>query len=277
VTDTRPTGRRSVFATNKGGVGKSLWVMELAAALARRGRKVLVVDVDPQSNLTRRMRVDLNDETPTLTTVMQTGNAATIAIQPCGWDSPESDTIDVLPSDIDLEMRSLEAGHPGAILRLRKALEPVAPVYDHILFDCPPSLGHLTQNAIAAAGPTGDVYLPVNPEKDAIRGAQRTREFVEDYAVDLYSDGITIAGVLVNAVSATTVLHSTRLSELPTSFGVSDITGRAVPIWEPYISRQIRIAELHDAGRPTSTDRDMKKAGVVDAFDAIAERMDGGS
>ena len=265
--------KRSAFATNKGGVGKSLWVMELAAALARRGRRVLVVDVDPQANLTRRMRVKITDETPTLTTVMQSGKPANIAIQPCGWDSPEADTIDVLPSDIDLELRSLEAGHPGSLLRIRKGLEPVATAYEHILFDCPPSLGHLTQNAVAAAGPDGKVFLPVNPERDAIRGAQRTREFVEDYAPDLYAEGISIAGVLVNAVNANTLLHGQRLNELPAAFGPSEL-GPAVPIWEPYISRQIRIAELHDAGRPCSTDRDMQRAGVVTAFDTIAERMD---
>src|SRR5262245_60530913 len=133
----QPTELRSVFATNKGGVGKTLWVLEIAAALARLGRRVLVVDVDPQANLTRRMRVRLDDETPTLTTVMQTGSQATIAIQPCGWEVPEADTIDVLPSDIDLELRSLEAGHPGALLRLRKGLEAVVGTYHHILFDCP--------------------------------------------------------------------------------------------------------------------------------------------
>lgn len=271
----RRTGeQRHVFATNKGGVGKSLWVLELAAALARRGRKVLVVDVDPQANLTRRMQVTLDEESPTLTTVLQLGKPASIAIQPCGWDAPEADTIDVLPADIDLELRSLEAGAPGAVLRLRKALEGVAEHYDHVLFDCPPSLGHLTQMAVAAAGPQGKVYLPVVPEKDAMRGAARTRGFVEEYATDLYSEGIAVRAVLVNAVAKGTVLHQQRLAELPVVFGKSEVTGASVPVWEPHISRQIRIAELHDAGRPTSTDADMKRAGVVDGFDAIAKRME---
>jgi chromosome partitioning protein len=275
VTDTRPAaGERHVFATNKGGVGKTLWVLELAAALARRGRNVLVVDVDPQANLTRRMRVALDEETPTLTTVLQLGKPATVAIQPCGWDAPEAETIDVLPSDIDLELRSLEAGAPGAVLRLRKALESIGDAYQHVLFDCPPSLGHLTQMAVAAAGKRGRVYLPLEPERDAIRGAARTRAFVEEYAEDLHSEGIRVEAVLVNGVEAGTVLHRQRISELPGVFGKSDTTGRAVPIWEPYVPNKIRIAEIHDAGRPTSTDSDMVKVGVVAAFDAIADRME---
>lgn len=262
-----------VLATNKGGVGKSLWALELAAALARRGRRVLVVDVDPQANVTRRLRIALDDDTPTINTCLQLGKPATIAIQPCGWDCPEADLIDVLPADIDLELRALEAGAPGAVLRLRKVMAVVNGHYDDAIYDCPPSLGHLTQMAIASAGKDGRVYLPLVPEKDAIRGAQRTRTFVEEYAEALYALGIDIRAVLVNQVDGRTVLHRQRISELPGVFGKSEITGNVVAVWEPYIPRQARIAELHDEGRPSSTDSDLRRAGVVEGFDGIAERM----
>jgi cellulose biosynthesis protein BcsQ len=282
VSSAQTRARRSGWAANKGGVGKTMWTIEIGGALARRGRRVLIVDMDPQANATRRLGIRLDDETPTITTVLESKASAQPALQACGWDVPESERIDVLPSDIDLETIALQAGAPGALLRLRNALDPLAGYYDHILIDMPPRLDHLTQLAVTAlgdgvtndGGAAGQVFLPLDPTQDAIKGATRTRAFVEEYAEALHVPQLTIRAVLVNMVDNRTNLHKGRIEMLPKSFKPSDFSPAGVPIWEPSLATNARLRELEDAARPMSSDPTQKKQ--VEFFDGIAKKLDEG-
>lgn len=283
---THHLGRRLALINNKGGVGKTALVVELAAALARRGRRVLAVDLDPQANLTRRLRAvgqGWDDAGPDLAEVLrapQQGDADR-AVTTCGWPVDYAEQIAVLPSSFGLEDRVLEAGVPGAARRLRKALYEVTDQFDYTLIDCPPSMGHLTQMAIASLDSDGDaVLLPVVPEHDAIAGATRAVGLIDYWAEDLLRPGqhVAIAGAIVNAVRSRVSLHSVRLEDLPKQLtrGVDTELDEPIKIdvWEPHIPLAARIAELHDAGRPSSVDRDLVQGGMVARYDQLADRLD---
>ena len=146
---------RIAVGNNKGGVGKTTVTVNLAAALAEAGRRVLVVDVDPQANAGRRLGVvhDPAAPRPTISEAIQANAAGCAAdvLVPCGWTGEEYRRIDVAPARFDLENRVSEAATLGAVLRLKTALDGVDDDHDVVLIDCPPSLGHLTQLALAAA------------------------------------------------------------------------------------------------------------------------------
>src|SRR5699024_7619601 len=123
VTDCRrgAMARRVAIGNHKGGSGKTQTVTGLAAALAEQGRRVLVVDMDPQANASRRLDAAFSrdDPTPTTAEVVHDGSSgiAAQAIRPCGWDEPYDSRIDVIPARFDLDNRLSEAGLIGAVLR----------------------------------------------------------------------------------------------------------------------------------------------------------------
>lgn len=280
MVQTTRLGHRRAVINNKGGVGKTALVVELAAALARRGRTVLAVDLDPQANLTRRLAAVGDADLADALRAPARG-AAGQARTCCGWSAAEGESIDVLPSSFGLEDRVLEAGIPGAARRLRKALYEITDEYDYTLIDCPPSMGHLTQMAIAALdGPDDAVLLPVVPEHDAIAGAIRAVGLIDQWAEDLIGPGqqLDIAGAIVNGVRSRVSLHSVRLEDLPHQLirGADEELAEPIKIdvWEPHIPLAARLAELHDAGRPSSADRGLVREGIVDRFDALAQRLD---
>lgn len=281
--NTTPLGHRRALINNKGGVGKTALVVELAAALARRGRSVLAVDLDPQANLTRRLRANVDDGD--LADVLRSpaqGDAGA-ALTYCGWPVDYAEGIAVLASSFELEDRVLEAGVPGAAQRLRRALYGLTDAYDYTLIDCPPSMGHLTQMAIAALDSEDDaVLLPVVPEHDAIAGAIRAVRRIDQWTEHLIGPGrqLHVAGAIVNAVRPRVTLHSVRLEDLPDQLhrGIDEELQQPIKIdvWEPHIPLAARIAEVHDAGRPSSTDRDLVQGGIVARFDDLAAQLDGG-
>lgn len=238
-------GARVAIGNNKGGSGKTAATVNLAAALAEAGLRVLVVDLDPQANASRRLAAAVDPAHPVLTTaeVIKDGGqgVAEQAVQPCGWDG-YTERIQVIPARFDLENRISEAGTVGAVLRLRRALAGVDDAHDVTLFDCPPSLGHLTQLALAAAHVA---VATVEPEYDSVEGALRYRDFIQahDNREALSNPSLRIAGYIVSRVRANLGAHTFQLDGLAETFG-TDL------VWSPHMPERAPIKDAADAAVP---------------------------
>jgi chromosome partitioning protein len=238
--------RRVVVGNHKGGSGKTAATVNLAAALAEAGKRVLVVDLDPQANASRRLAAGFDPAHPVLTTseVLKDGSegVAVQAIRPCGWPQPYADLIDVIPARYDLENRIAEAGTVGASLRLRRALDGADAGHDYTLMDCPPSLGHLTQNALAAAA---FALGTVEPEFDSVEGALRYRDFIATKAnrEALGNLDLRLIGWIVSRVRVGVGAHAFQLDGLADTFGLP-------MVWMPHVPERAAVKDAADAALP---------------------------
>lgn len=259
--------KRVAAGSNKGGVGKTGWVEMIAAALAEMKRRVLVVDVDPQANVSRRMGRPYRKEQPlvTISEVVKSGEVgcAADAIVPCGWGGIYAEQIDIIPSRFDLENRISEAAVIGSRGRLARALEGVDDHYDFTLFDCQPSLGHLTQLALAAAD--YGVAL-VEPEYDGVEGAIRFRDFINDEInrKEMGNLDLRFAAAIPSLVDGRLAAHAHHLGTLPGIFG----EGR---VWEPIPLRSV-VKDAADEAQPLSA-QGSRATEMREVYKACAERM----
>lgn len=262
---------RIALLNNKGGVGKTTVTVFLAEAYARRGKRVLVVDMDPQANATDGLGV-LPDDGHTLAEclngVVQNGDLRNY-LEPCGWTDREIGAlIAVAPATFALEDITMQAGIPGSHNRLRRALYGVDDAYDVTLIDCPPSMGHLTANGLAALDNCdgGDTALVVTtPTKQAYAGALRVRKFVDMYADDL---GVCaqITGLIVNQVRGGTTRHEQRLDQLAETFP-------GVPVLGSPISLRAQFGRVIDDEQPLAGERLPELVEIRETFDAIAASL----
>jgi chromosome partitioning protein len=179
------------IATHKGGTGKTVTAMALAAALARSGRKTLIVDLDAQGHSTLGLGIELNHHDPTLRDIFTDPPApASRIIRPSGC-CPD---LDILPSNIRLErIAQFLYMRPKREEVLRRALQPVAGGYQFIVIDCPPSLGALTETGIAAAD------LIIIPCQMEARAADGLVDLLEIIAI-LKGDGFDRWRILLTKV-----------------------------------------------------------------------------
>ncbi|MFC6236627.1 ParA family protein [Longivirga aurantiaca] len=189
----------------KGGVGKTTTLLGLAGAAWERGLRVLVVDLDPQANATAALDPASTAYTTNDVLADARPGVAADAIVPSSWGAG----VDVLPSERALEHRAVPEGRDSA-LRLRIALEGVVDRYDVVLVDCPPSLGELTRNALAAVRLA---LVVTEPSFFALPGAAAALEAIE---VVRGSNNLVLraAGVVVNRARPQTSEHAYRLAEL---------------------------------------------------------------
>ncbi|MFE2553640.1 ParA family protein [Streptomyces sp. NPDC059355] len=240
--------RRVAIVNNKGGVGKTTVAVRLAEGLAKEGKRVLVVDMDPQGNASEMLGWTYDPELkpPTISQAIKanTEGAARGVIQPIGWDAPYAGHIALAPATLKLENRMAEAGLSCAWRRLVTALDGADDHVDFTLFDCPPSVFHLTQLALAAAH---DVVIVTEADIYAIEAAKRVRAFVEDRAPkDLANPTLTLRGVVINALTATAVQAEQRDS-------ARRIFGDL--IWDPSIKHRTSLAEAGTDAVPLTDPR----------------------
>ncbi len=229
-------GRIVAIANQKGGVGKTTTCVNLAAALAEVGRKVLLVDMDPQGNATTGSGVDKNDVDLTIGDVLL-GEAkaadAVITVETAGYD--------LLPANQDLiaaEVALMEGGHKEQ--RLSHALRPIRQNYHHVFIDCPPALNMLTVNALAAAQ---GVLIPMQCEYYALEGLSTLLDTIERIRRRA-NPGLHVEGLLRTMYDVRNNLATEVSSQLMTHFGDK--------VYRTVVPRNIRLAEAPSHGLPVT-------------------------
>jgi chromosome partitioning protein len=224
--------RTYAVANQKGGVAKTTTVASVAAALAELGKKVLVVDLDPQACLTFSLGLDPDNLELSVHDVLLGRVSPRMALHETA-EGP-----DLLPSTIDL------AGCEAQLLMrtgreyvLRQALDEIRSEYDVALFDCAPTLGVLTLNALTAAD---EVIVPLQCETLSHRGVGQLLDTVHDVQ-RLTNPQLKVRGVLPTLFDARTLHAKAVLSDIASRYGVD--------VLEPPIPRSVRFAEAPAAGK----------------------------
>lgn len=223
-------GRIIALANQKGGVGKTTSAINMGAALAAAGRRVLLVDIDPQSSLTDALGIDASALPHSIYDVLLGQMPIRAILQPVG-------DLTVAPATIDLAAAEMQLiNEVGRERLLADALAPVVGEYDDILIDCPPSLGLLTVNALTAADA---VLIPVECHYLALRGLTQLVQSIEKVQRRT-NPRLAILGVVPTMFDHRTVHETEVLTELNTLFPNKVFTP---------IRRSIRFAETALAGQ----------------------------
>lgn len=225
-------GRVYALANQKGGVGKTTTAVNIGAYLANAGKRVLLVDVDPQANATSSLGIDKNALSRSIYDVL------------IGSESPASIItltnvigLDLLPSSPALAGAEVElVGVTGRELRLRRALEVVRPRYDFVLIDTPPSLGMLTLNALTAAD---GVLIPIQCEYLPLEGLSQLLRTIELVRQNLNA-GLLIRGLIMTMYDPRTNLSREVIEEVRRHF--PNIVFRAI------IPRSVKLSEAPSYG-----------------------------
>ena len=251
-----PHGPRVVaIANQKGGVGKSTTAVNLAAALAELGLKVLVIDMDPQGNASTGLGIDPGHRKIGTYQVISQGAAAESAVMetsvPGVWAIPS--TIDLAGAEIEL------VGQISRENRLARAIEPLVATYDFVLLDCPPSLGLLTVNALSAAD---ELMVPIQCEYYALEGLGQLLRNVRLIQQNL-NPNLRLTGIVLTMYDSRTKLSEQVVAEVRRYFGPR--------VYDIIIPRTVRLSEAPGFGKPI-TDYDSSSKGAK-AYRALAREF----
>jgi len=222
------------IANQKGGVGKTTTTVNLAAGLAKLGRRVLVVDLDPQGNATMGSGIDKRTLDPSVYDVLLEGASIAEARRP----SPKGG-YDVVGANRELAGAEIElVGLERRDRRLRGALAPVADSYDFVLVDCPPSLSLLTLNGLACAH---GVVVPMQCEYFALEGLSDLVNTIKQVHANINPE-LEVIGILRVMFDARITLQAQVSEQLKAHFGER--------VFDTVIPRNVRLAEAPSYGLP---------------------------
>lgn len=257
--------RRTAILNNKGGIGKTAVAMRLAEALARRGRRVLYVEIDAQGNATRRFGLRWTEGMQTVNEAVRADRVGSVrdSIHPIAWQEPYAERIRLVPAWLELDDRIVEAGIPGSHLRLVKGLQGADNDFDETILDCPPSLSHLTQLALASSH---QALAVTEAEQDSIRGARRVLEFIEQKSYALHNEDLKVVGVVMTRMDATRAVDRSQLASAREIFG--DL------LWDPIIPRLNVFKEIDTNGSPITRATGDKAGAARASFELLADTFE---
>ncbi|WP_279399776.1 ParA family protein [Agromyces soli] len=254
-----PTTRVLTISNQKGGVGKTTTAVNLAAALARSGAKVLVIDLDPQGNASTALGVDHRSEERSVYEVLVSDLALSEVIRP----STEHEMLDCVPATIhlagaEIELVSLVAREQ----RLRRALDThlssMERPYDYVFIDCPPSLGLLTINAFVAAR---EVLIPIQCEYYALEGLSQLLSNIELIEKHLNPE-LRLSTILLTMYDSRTNLAQQVAQEVRNHFPTQTL--------QTIIPRSVRVSEAPSYGQSVIS-YDFGSTGSLSYREAAAE------
>ena len=225
-------GKCLVFVNQKGGVGKTTSVINIGAYLALAEKKVLLVDFDPQGNMSSG--VGVSKDKPTVYELIAELSTVESVVKHASVKN-----LDVISASIDLSGASVElVDQADREFYLKKALAPVKNLYDYILIDCPPSLGILTLNGLAAAD---SVLVPMQCEYFALEGITLLLQTVKKVQQEI-NKSLTIGGIFFTMYDSRTRLAQDVVTQVKSYF--KDV------VFSTIIPRNVRLSEAPSRGQP---------------------------
>jgi chromosome partitioning protein len=247
------------IANQKGGVGKTTTAVNLGAALAEAGLRVLVVDLDPQGNASTGLGINPRDVGASIYDVLMHDTPALDAVEPTSLKN-----LFVIPATLDLAGAEIELVPAfSRELKLKRALESVRTEYDVVLIDCPPSLGLLTVNGLAAAD---DVIVPIQCEYYALEGLGQLLRNVALVRSSLNA-ALDVRGIILTMYDARTRLAEQVETEVREHFGAK--------VYKTVVPRTVRLAEAPSFGQPVVV-FDSTSRGAA-AYRDLAKEVSGGT
>ena len=245
----------SIF-NQKGGVGKTTTNINLGACLAQKGKKILILDIDPQGNTTSGVGIQKQGLEYTVYDLLIEDDFDTEkAIMPTGLEN-----LDIIPASVDLAGAEIELVEiEGREERLKKAIDRVRSKYDFIFVDCPPSLGLLTINSLTAVD---SVLVPIQCEFYALEGVSQLVNTIE-LVRDNLNPRLDIEGVILSMFDGRTNLAIQVVQEVKKYFGAK--------VYSTVIPRNVRLAEAPSYGMPI-IEYDPKSKGAL-AYSQFADEF----
>ena len=227
-------GKVIAIANQKGGVGKTTSAVNLTASLGRKGKKMLLIDIDPQGNASSGLGVNKRDIQLSTYDILIADAKAEDVLQRTSFEN-----IDLLPASMDLAAAEIELVEAeNRVMKLKQALAPIKEQYDYILIDCPPSLGLITLNALNCCD---TLLIPIQCEYYALEGLSQLMGTVRQ-GKRLYNPQIEIEGVLLTMFDGRLNLTLQVVEEVKKFFPKK--------VYRTVIPRNVRLSEAPSFGQP---------------------------